>query len=293
MSSARRTAPAPPASATSRASAESGGGAHAPAILPAERMARHDQGEPSGDGGGQVGEAGDHVPVLGEQGGVDGQGGIGGPSAQEADDEQGPHDGEPGCEVLGERDQQPDGERAGQVDEQRDPGEAAAGGGMVRRQQVAGHGAERAADEDGRQRGRRQPEQAEGRARRGGRGVPPASSRRARSRRGRAPLCSWVHLLVHGPALLCRLSGAISHVVAAVRGCAPRRDPSPVGVTAAPWYSAVRPVRSARPISRAAARVRGGTGRARSPVRPRRTSTRRWCRSPRCAGRRRRRRPPR
>ena len=233
MSSARRTAPAPPASATRRARPRVGEEAHAPVVLRAERVARHDQGEPSGDGGEQVGEAGDHIPVLGEQRRVDGQGGVGGPSAQEADHEQGPRDGEPGCEVLGERDQEPDGERAAQVDDQRDPGEGADGGGVVRRQQVAGQGAERTADEDGRQRGRRQPqkrkdgfvEEVRGAAR---------IELLVLEREAVTSLCSWVHLLVHGPALLCGLSGAISHVVAAVRGRAPRRDPSPVGVATTP-----------------------------------------------------------
>ena len=57
--------------------------------------------------------------------------------------------GSTGRDVFGERDQQPDGEGAGQVDQQCHPGEMAGRDRVVSLELVAGHGAECAADEDG------------------------------------------------------------------------------------------------------------------------------------------------
>ena len=191
-----------------------------------------------------------------------------------------------GVDVLGERDQQADGEGAGQVDEQRDPRESRPRrpGGATR----AGSGP-RVPSAPPTKMAASVPAESPRRGRAG-------SSRRSRSRRPAASVswcAAWPDPAAARPWPGPPVPPVRSHQPcrAAVRGAAPRRDPSPVGVAAVPSYTAgARPPGSVR-LSRAVAPVRGGSGRARSPDRRPRTSTRPCPPSRGCAGRRRRHRP--
>ena len=90
--------------------------------------------------------------MPGEEDGVDRQRGVGRPSSQEPDDDERSGHREAVREMLGEREHQADGERTGQVDQERHPGKVARRERVVRFEEIPGHRAERPTDKDGRHR---------------------------------------------------------------------------------------------------------------------------------------------
>ena len=118
------------------------GRAHDRGEPPAQVVAGYDERQTADHRGGHVGQARRDVAVLGQKRGIDSQGRVRGPAAQEAHHEQRAGHRDAMGQVLGERDQQSDGEGAGQVDQQRDPGERPRPDRVMRVEEVSGHGAQ-------------------------------------------------------------------------------------------------------------------------------------------------------
>ncbi len=131
-----------------------GGGAHEADQPPAHGMAGHDECQASGHGGGQVGQARGDVAVLGQEGGFDGQRGIGRPSPRKPMRRSGRSTGTrcETCSVSGIR--SPMANEPLRFTSSVTQGKPPAAAGWCTSKQVAGQGAERTADEDGRQGGR-------------------------------------------------------------------------------------------------------------------------------------------